>query len=84
MGYAIAEAARDQGATVTLVAAPTSLPDPAGVATVHVQTAQQMKEAVEKAVKSVLQKGFATADIAFEGCKVVGTRQMTQNVIENL
>jgi len=50
MGYAVAEAARDRGATVTLIAAPTALPDPTGVEVVHVQTASQMKEAVAKAV----------------------------------
>ncbi|MBM4432861.1 MAG: bifunctional phosphopantothenoylcysteine decarboxylase/phosphopantothenate--cysteine ligase CoaBC [Chloroflexi bacterium] len=50
MGYAIAEAARDRGAVVALIAAPTSLPDPAGIDVIHVETAAQMKEAVEKAV----------------------------------
>ncbi len=50
MGYAIAEAARDRGAEVTLITAPTSLPDPAGVEVIHVRTAAQMKKAVAKAV----------------------------------
>ena len=50
MGFAVAEAARDRGAEVTLVSAPTSLPDPTGVEVIHVQTARQMKEAVAKAV----------------------------------
>jgi len=50
MGYAVAEAARDRGAEVTLITAPTSLPDPAGIETVHVQTARQMRDAVAKAV----------------------------------
>jgi len=50
MGYAMAEAARDRGATVTLIAAPTALPEPAGVEATHVETAVQMKEAVAKAV----------------------------------
>ena len=50
MGYAIAEAARDRGAIVSLIAAPTSLPDPAGMDVTHVETAAQMKEAVAKAV----------------------------------
>jgi phosphopantothenoylcysteine decarboxylase/phosphopantothenate--cysteine ligase len=46
MGYAIAEAARDRGARVVLVTAPTSLPDPPLVRLVPVQTAQQMCDAV--------------------------------------
>jgi phosphopantothenoylcysteine decarboxylase/phosphopantothenate--cysteine ligase len=50
MGYAVAEAARDRGAEVTLVTAPTSLPNPVGIEVVHIQTAIQMKEAVAKAV----------------------------------
>ncbi|TET49475.1 MAG: bifunctional phosphopantothenoylcysteine decarboxylase/phosphopantothenate--cysteine ligase CoaBC, partial [Dehalococcoidia bacterium] len=50
MGFAVAEAARDRGAEVTLVTAPTSLPDPTGIEVVHVQTAGQMKESVAKAV----------------------------------
>lgn len=46
MGYAIAEAARDRGAQVVLVAAPTSLPDPVGVRIVNISTAQEMQDAV--------------------------------------
>jgi len=50
MGYAMAEAARDRGATVVLITAPASLPEPAGIEVVPVQTARQMKEAVAQAV----------------------------------
>ena len=46
MGYAQAIVARDLGAQVTLVTAPTSLPDPVGVKTVHVNSAEQMKKAI--------------------------------------
>lgn len=46
MGYAIAEAARDRGADVTLVSGPTALPAPHGVQIVRVETAQEMQEAV--------------------------------------
>ena len=46
MGYAIAEAARDRGANVVLVAGPTALADPVGVRVVSVETAAQMHEAV--------------------------------------
>jgi len=47
MGYALAEAARDRGADVFLVTAPTSLPNPALVNVVQVQTARQMGEAIK-------------------------------------
>jgi len=50
MGYAVAEAARDRGAVVTLITAPTALPDPAGVEVTHVMSTVEMKEAVTRAV----------------------------------
>jgi phosphopantothenoylcysteine decarboxylase/phosphopantothenate--cysteine ligase len=49
-GHAIAEAAARAGAKVTLVSGPVALPDPAGVATVRVETAAEMLAAVEKAL----------------------------------
>ncbi len=49
MGYAVAEAARDRGAEVTLITAPTALPEPVGIEVVHIVSAVQMKEAVTRA-----------------------------------
>ena len=46
MGYAIARAAREAGADVTLVSGPVSLPTPHGVRRIDVLTAQQMHDAV--------------------------------------
>ncbi len=46
MGVALAEAARDLGASVTLVHAPLAVPTPYGVECVPVRTAQQMCDAV--------------------------------------
>lgn len=46
MGFAIARAAAEAGARVTLVAGPVQLPTPAGVRRINVQTAQQMLDAV--------------------------------------
>ena len=51
MGYALAEAARDRGAAVVLVTAPTALPDPVLVKVVQVRTAQQMGKAIQEYVK---------------------------------
>ena len=64
MGYAVAEAARDRGATVALISAPTSLPEPVGTVVVQVQTASQMKEAVAKAAAraDILIMAAAVAD----------------------
>ena len=49
MGLELARAARDRGANVTLIAGPIKLPIPAGIETVHVQTASQMYNAAAKA-----------------------------------
>jgi len=45
MGYALAEAARARGASVTLIAGPTGLPAPPGVEVVSVETARRMLDA---------------------------------------
>jgi phosphopantothenoylcysteine decarboxylase / phosphopantothenate---cysteine ligase len=50
MGYAIAEASRDRGAKVVLISAPVSLFQPAGVDMIPVETTEQMKLAVDKAI----------------------------------
>ncbi|MFC1926843.1 bifunctional phosphopantothenoylcysteine decarboxylase/phosphopantothenate--cysteine ligase CoaBC [Chloroflexota bacterium] len=49
MGYAVAEAARNRGAAVTLVTTPTALTPPAGVEIKPVDTALHMRDAVLKA-----------------------------------
>jgi phosphopantothenoylcysteine decarboxylase / phosphopantothenate---cysteine ligase len=55
-GYLIAEEAARRGARVTLVSGPTVLPDPFGVDTIRVTTADEM---------------LVTAEAAFEHCDVV-------------
>ena len=49
-GHAIAAALAALGARVTLVSGPVSMPDPAGVRVVRVETARQMREAVRAAL----------------------------------
>jgi phosphopantothenoylcysteine decarboxylase/phosphopantothenate--cysteine ligase len=56
MGFALAEAARDAGWIVTLVAGPVALPSPVGIERVDVVSAQDMFEAV---------------DSRFDGCDVL-------------
>ena len=46
MGYALARAAHEAGADVTLVSGPTALLNPSGVHRINVQTAQQMFDVV--------------------------------------
>jgi phosphopantothenoylcysteine decarboxylase / phosphopantothenate---cysteine ligase len=49
-GHAIARAAAEAGARVTLVSGPVRLSDPPGVTTVHVESARDMLAAVERAL----------------------------------
>jgi len=50
MGYAVAEAARARGASVTLVSGPVSLPKPEGVRVIGIESASDMKAAMEAAL----------------------------------
>lgn len=50
MGYAVARAAREAGAEVTLISGPVALAAPSGVARVSVRTAREMFDAVKAAV----------------------------------
>lgn len=52
MGYAVARAAREAGAQVTLVSGPVALASPAGVSRVDVRTAEEMFREVKKAAAS--------------------------------
>lgn len=88
MGFAIAEAARDRGATVTLVTGPTALAEPWGVMTVHVQTTAQMAEAVASAcedadavVMAAAPSDFRPAEAAAHKIKRTGdiTIRLTPN-----
>ena len=64
MGFALAEAAHDRGADVTLITAPTSLPEPAGIRVIRVGTAEEMRQAVQNAAPraDVLIMSAAIAD----------------------
>jgi phosphopantothenoylcysteine decarboxylase/phosphopantothenate--cysteine ligase len=64
MGYALAEQAKRMGADVILISGPVALAEPAGVRTVRVETAAQMREAVlhELPKVSIVIKAAAVAD----------------------
>jgi len=51
MGFAVARAAADAGADVTLIAGPVSLPTPPGVARINVETAMEMFDAAMSRVE---------------------------------
>jgi len=64
MGFAIAEAAAARGAKVLLISGPTALTPPGGVDMIHVETAQQMYDAVlaKLPAATVVIKAAAVAD----------------------
>lgn len=49
-GHAIAQAAAEAGAAVTLISGPVAIPDPPGLRTIHVESAREMLCAVEAAL----------------------------------
>ncbi|TCI37399.1 bifunctional phosphopantothenoylcysteine decarboxylase/phosphopantothenate--cysteine ligase CoaBC [Exiguobacterium sp. SH3S2] len=69
MGVALAEAARDMGANVTLVHGPLQVPVPDGVTAIAVESGQQMLE-------TVLER-FATQDIVIKSAAVADYRPKT-------
>lgn len=91
MGFAVAQAAVEQGAEVTLVAGPVHLPTPRGVRRINVTTAQQMFDTVLPlaAQHDVFVATAAVADwrpattaqhkIKKEGKKLVPSFELTEN-----
>jgi phosphopantothenoylcysteine decarboxylase/phosphopantothenate--cysteine ligase len=91
MGFAIARAAIEAGADVTLVAGPVHLPTPRGVRRIDVQSAQQMFDAVmpQAAAHDVFIATAAVADwrpaqlsdqkIKKDGSKIAPLFELTEN-----
>lgn len=74
MGYAIAEAARNRGAQVTLISAPTALPHPPGIKVIAVNTADEMLKAVQSAVKGADALVMAAAVADFRPVTAAGKK----------
>ncbi len=90
MGYAIAQAACEAGADVTLVSGPVALDSPAGARRVDVRTAEQMFEAVRRHVPDadVFISVAAVADyrprrMAEQKIKKTEGRGLTLEMVEN-
>ena len=90
MGFAMAEAARDRGAEVTLITGPTALEDPIGIEVVRVQTALQMRDAVEKAtskadvlIMAAAPADFRPATVAKSKIKKDSTPEMSLKLVPN-
>ncbi len=69
-GYALARAAASRGAEVTLVAANTTLPEPAGVKVVHVETTEELRTEVLAAAGSADAVVMAAAPADFRPTSV--------------
>ncbi|WP_210235647.1 MULTISPECIES: bifunctional phosphopantothenoylcysteine decarboxylase/phosphopantothenate--cysteine ligase CoaBC [unclassified Mesorhizobium] len=89
-GHAIAAALAKLGADVRLVSGPVNIPDPTGVATTHVETAAQMKQAVESllpadaAIFVAAVADWRTASAAGEKIKkVAGEGPPSLKMVEN-
>ena len=90
MGFAVARAAREAGAEVTLVSGPVGLPTPPGIARVDVRTAEEMFDAVKAAAKAcdvffsvAAVSDYRVANRAAQKIKKDRARGMTLELVEN-
>lgn len=88
MGYAIAEASRDEGAEVILVTGPTALPHPTGMEVIEIETAVQMHETVIKYFNDVdvVIKAAAVSDyrpISYSNHKIKKTDIKSIELVKN-
>lgn len=79
MGFALAEACRDAGARVTLVAGPVSLATPAGVTRINVGSAQELLDTCQQVVESGCDIFIATAAVADYRASEVATQKIKKN-----
>ena len=90
MGYALARAALERGAEVTLVSGPVSLTPPPGVACIKVETTQQMLEAVlsvyddmDVVIKAAAPADYRPRDVAEHKIKKQDGAGLTLAMTEN-
>ncbi len=79
MGFALAEAARDRGASVVLVTGPSSLADPFGIQVTRVDTANQMRHAVVAACADADALVMAAAVADYQPAEAIGEKIKRQD-----
>jgi phosphopantothenoylcysteine decarboxylase/phosphopantothenate--cysteine ligase len=79
MGFALAEAARDRGAKVTLVSGPTYLTDPFAVEVIRVNRAAEMRDAVVSLCSDADALIMAAAVADFQPAEAVGEKIKRQD-----
>ncbi len=88
-GHAIAAALAGLGARVTLVTGPVHIPDPAGITTIHIETAAEMLTAVEAALPADIAicaaavGDWRAADVAAQKIKKSGGEPPALHLAEN-
>ncbi len=82
MGYAVAEAARNRGAEVTLITAPTALVAPSGIKVIAIKTAEEMLKAVQEAAKKADALIMAAAVADFKPVKASSQKIKRQDLSE--
>jgi phosphopantothenoylcysteine decarboxylase / phosphopantothenate---cysteine ligase len=90
MGFALAVEARDRGADVTLIAGPATLPPPAAVALVRVETALDLRDAVHTAIDgadmlimNAAVADFRPAELASQKLKKGDDEELTVRLVRN-
>lgn len=79
MGFALAEACRDAGARVTLIAGPVSLATPAGITRINIGSAQELLAACLETVESGCDIFIATAAVADYRAGEVATHKIKKS-----
>jgi len=82
MGFAIAAEAAQRGAEVVLVSAPSSLPTPAGVRRVDVETALEMRDAVRSEAEAATVVVMAAAVADFRPAQAFGRKLKKEDLPE--
>jgi phosphopantothenoylcysteine decarboxylase/phosphopantothenate--cysteine ligase len=80
MGFALAEAARDRGADVTMVSGPSPLADPFAVEVIRVRRAVEMRDAVVARCQDADALIMAAAVADFQPAETVGEKIKRQHV----
>ncbi|HTY07109.1 MAG TPA: bifunctional phosphopantothenoylcysteine decarboxylase/phosphopantothenate--cysteine ligase CoaBC [Gemmatimonadales bacterium] len=75
MGFALAEAALDRGAAVTLVTGPTDLPPPAGATVVRIESTEDLKREVQRVLSGASALFMAAAPADFRPAAAAKTKR---------
>ena len=84
MGYAVATAAREAGADVTLITGPTALGEPAGVRVVPIETVAELKDAVLASLPDADAVIMAAAASDYRAAEASGTKMKKKDVGDEL